>query len=361
MDVLVYVWNLIKICFVCLVCYCIYTGIKYLYIRMHPCVLACEKIKQELIANNICKYKAVLHNEFPVKSLQTFKRYTDSHYADEWFIRYAKNNEENVLRVVECIEYNMSHKDIILQKFHDITDRIDGLFAKSVNKYIIHTYYEWLDDAFPLSYCLNVTYLSPAGRNYYCQPWYWTLEDIRSISIKLFVSKRSYITENDDNVPNSIFHEEIHDKDVSVSTCNMLDNNLLPINENVLDPACAEYLRTHKCYNKDDYCRIWQKIGQKKIVPGCYIILNCTNHKVYVGQAQDIRKRMRQHFDGKSSDKHDNIDYAIVVSHDPILIRHLPLGKCGYFDLNEMERDLIRAYDCVYPKGYNKTKGNGYN
>lgn len=346
--------------FFLLIGYFTYAGIKYLSIRMNPCVIACEKIKQEIIANNICKYKVILHNEFPVKSLQTFKRYKDSHHADEWFIKYAKNNEKNVLRLIEYIEYNRENKDVILQKFRDITDRVGGLFAKSVHNYIYHTYYEWLDDVFPLSYCLNVIYSSPAGRNYYCQPWYWSLDDIRTISVKLFVSKRSYDTWNDEGVHDIVFHETIHNEDVSPVISNTLDNNFLPINENVLDPVCAGYLRKHKCYTKDDYCQAWQSVGQKKIVPGCYIILNCANHKVYVGQAQDIWKRMRQHFDGKSSDKHDNIDYAIAVRHDPILIRHLPLGKCGYFDLNEMERNIIRAYDCVYPKGYNKTKGNGY-
>ena len=90
-------------------------------------------------------------------------------------------------------------------------------------------------------------------------------------------------------------------------------------------------------------------------IVGCYVLYNKSNKKYYVGQATRLFFRVNQHFTG-----HGNGDvYADYKrGHDKFTIRLIPLVNSGYYDLDKLEKDLIKKYN-AYEKGYNKTAGNG--
>lgn len=86
---------------------------------------------------------------------------------------------------------------------------------------------------------------------------------------------------------------------------------------------------------------------------GVYVIHNLTKDKYYVGQSLRVMQRVNQHLTG-----HGNGDvYADLKYGDDFTIRTLSLAKSGYRNLNDLERDLIEAYDASV-SGYNKTRGN---
>lgn len=88
---------------------------------------------------------------------------------------------------------------------------------------------------------------------------------------------------------------------------------------------------------------------------GCYVLYNKHNRKYYVGQATRLFFRVNQHFTG-----HGNGDvYADYKrGKDKFTIKLIPLSDSGYYDLDKLERDLIKKYN-AFEKGYNKTAGNG--
>ncbi|MBR1610318.1 MAG: GIY-YIG nuclease family protein, partial [Methanobrevibacter sp.] len=131
----------------------------------------------------------------------------------------------------------------------------------------------------------------------------------------------------------------------------------LPKHPECLTEKCYELLRTLPCLTKHELARElpgWK--SHTMTIPGCYIIYNQRTDKYYVGQSGDLFRRLKEHLDGRGSGG-KRIDFE-MASNDPVLIRWLPCFDAGYRDLNEMERDLIAAYDS-YNNGYNLTKGNG--
>ena len=86
---------------------------------------------------------------------------------------------------------------------------------------------------------------------------------------------------------------------------------------------------------------------------GVYIIYNATKNKHYVGQAKRLFFRVNQHFTG-----HGNGDvYSDYKLGDKFTIVLLSLQDSGYYDLDKLEKDMIKKYH-AYTEGYNRTAGN---
>lgn len=92
---------------------------------------------------------------------------------------------------------------------------------------------------------------------------------------------------------------------------------------------------------------------QLPIERGVYLLKNKTLNKYYVGQSKDMVNRVSAHFSGRGN---GDVYHDYKSDHD--------FDVCFYFfnthqfrDLNELERHLIRIYDCV-TLGYNRKKGN---
>lgn len=86
---------------------------------------------------------------------------------------------------------------------------------------------------------------------------------------------------------------------------------------------------------------------------GVYILHNETKNQYYVGQSKNVLSRVACHFRGEG-----NGDvYHDYRSGDHFVIKTISLAKSGYENLNELERDTIRAYD-AFENGYNRTRGN---
>ena len=84
---------------------------------------------------------------------------------------------------------------------------------------------------------------------------------------------------------------------------------------------------------------------------GIYLIQHKTSLKCYVGQSVDIVQRWRSHCTpGKSA-------IAIAIAAEPSLFTFQILEECSKELLNEREKHYIQVYDCIHPKGYNKTSG----
>lgn len=72
-----------------------------------------------------------------------------------------------------------------------------------------------------------------------------------------------------------------------------------------------------------------------------------------MGQSVHVLRRVRQHFTG-----HGNGDvYADWKMGDKFTIATVSLVGSGYNNLNDLERDVICAYD-AYDHGCNRTSGN---
>lgn len=155
------------------------------------------------------------------------------------------------------------------------------------------------------------------------------------------------------------------EQDVAVKHCSedvvYADKNpfgpMVPLHPEYLIRDTLDYMKSHRYFSADEYIRQCDRFAKQRI-PGCYIIYNCDTGKFYVGQAIDLMRRVKEHLNGKQSGG-EQLDYDIAVLHHDVFIKHIPQLKSGYMDLNEMERCLIAAYDCVTPNGYNLTRGNG--
>lgn len=80
---------------------------------------------------------------------------------------------------------------------------------------------------------------------------------------------------------------------------------------------------------------------------------NVIRDMYYVGQSVRVLARVTQHLSG-----HGNGDlYADYKYGDKFMVRTISLTESGYQSLNDLERDMIAAYD-AYRTGYNATRGN---
>ena len=90
-------------------------------------------------------------------------------------------------------------------------------------------------------------------------------------------------------------------------------------------------------------------------IVGVYVLYNKKRKMYYVGQATRLFFRVNQHFTG-----HGNGDVYgdYKRGKDHFTIKLIPLVNSGYYDLDALEKDMIKKYDS-YNNGYNKTRGNG--
>ena len=89
-------------------------------------------------------------------------------------------------------------------------------------------------------------------------------------------------------------------------------------------------------------------------VKGCYVLHNIDKDSYYVGQSIHVMSRLSHHLTGRG-----NGDvYADYKYGNRFEFQIIKLQGSGYYDLNQLERDLIRKYN-AYESGYNKTRGNG--
>ena len=86
---------------------------------------------------------------------------------------------------------------------------------------------------------------------------------------------------------------------------------------------------------------------------GVYILHNKSKNLHYVGQSVHVLQRVSTHLTGHGN---GNV-YADFKYGDSFTVRLVPLVGSGYQSLNDLERDMIEAYD-AYAHGYNATRGN---
>lgn len=100
---------------------------------------------------------------------------------------------------------------------------------------------------------------------------------------------------------------------------------------------------------------------------GIYKITNLINNKIYIGQAVDLRVRIRTHEKYDTPEKYNG---SLSFENEKNMPIHLAIMKyhlcnfkieiieeCKQSELNEKEKYWISYYDCKVPKGYNLTDG----
>jgi len=85
---------------------------------------------------------------------------------------------------------------------------------------------------------------------------------------------------------------------------------------------------------------------------GIYLITNTLTNMKYVGQSVDIIERWKSHSSSKKS-----LLGAAIQSDGISNFKFEVIEECSKELLNEREKFWIAHYDCIHPKGYNKTKG----
>lgn len=89
--------------------------------------------------------------------------------------------------------------------------------------------------------------------------------------------------------------------------------------------------------------------GDKIDFTGVFVLHNLTKDKFFVGHSIHVLERVRQYFTGQG-----NGDvYADWKMGDKFIISTLSLVDSGHKDLNELEQEIIEAYD-AHERGYNK-------
>ena len=100
---------------------------------------------------------------------------------------------------------------------------------------------------------------------------------------------------------------------------------------------------------------------------GIYKITDKRNNKIYIGRAADLKNRKWRHFcythpedyleSSLSTEINMDIHKAMMDSHNAEDFLFEVLEECEEDKLNEREQYYIQIFDCMIPKGYNKTKG----
>lgn len=88
---------------------------------------------------------------------------------------------------------------------------------------------------------------------------------------------------------------------------------------------------------------------------GIYKIENLINHKIYIGQSNNLQRREKEHFSTKNRYSSSKIDKAII-EFGPENFSFEILEECKIEELNDRERYWIQYYDS-FNFGYNQTKG----
>jgi group I intron endonuclease len=93
---------------------------------------------------------------------------------------------------------------------------------------------------------------------------------------------------------------------------------------------------------------------------GIYLITNEKNGKIYVGQALNIEKRIKQHVIDSKNKRKISVDKAIF-KYGWTTFSWKVLKECNPMDLDTFEQFFIRVYCSWKAKiGYNRTLGGNY-
>lgn len=91
-----------------------------------------------------------------------------------------------------------------------------------------------------------------------------------------------------------------------------------------------------------------------RMVSGIYKITNQLNHKVYVGQSQNVYLRQNQHFIALRRGYHENDDMQKDWNKDNRGFRFDVIEFCPVSQLNNKEQYWITQLNTMEPNGYNK-------
>lgn len=98
--------------------------------------------------------------------------------------------------------------------------------------------------------------------------------------------------------------------------------------------------------------------------PGIYYFRNKLNNKYYIGQAEDLRRRLRKHVSNFNLNKYDNPIYRAIRKYgwENFEWGLLEVYEEGYSEkvdkkLDEAEERYIKQYNSYGKTGYNQTLG----
>lgn len=86
---------------------------------------------------------------------------------------------------------------------------------------------------------------------------------------------------------------------------------------------------------------------------GIYKIQNKLDGRIYIGQSVHVERRLKEHLWNEKSDLDKDISNYGKENFTFEIIE-----ECSKEELNIRERYWIKYYNCIEPKGYNKTAGN---
>lgn len=96
---------------------------------------------------------------------------------------------------------------------------------------------------------------------------------------------------------------------------------------------------------------------------GIYKLENIYSKKIYIGQAKDIRKRLRQHFEYLNANDYRRENCSLInawIKYNGDCFKYEILEYCLESELNDKEIYWINYFDS-YNNGYNQTHGGQYN
>ena len=89
-------------------------------------------------------------------------------------------------------------------------------------------------------------------------------------------------------------------------------------------------------------------------ISGIYIIHNCDRDLHYVGQSKNMVNRVFQHF--MRNGGHPDLQEHYRMR-EKFTVSMIPLDNTPYSSLDDLEDCAIRAYNSLYPNGYNRIPG----
>ena len=122
------------------------------------------------------------------------------------------------------------------------------------------------------------------------------------------------------------------------------NNNVFPLHADKISPDVYYHFKTPS-YSVAEILELYKKnkVARKWYV-GCFIIHDATTNAYDIQDSKNILNDIKNYLPKHNiSNNSFNVRIRLIVLED----------------LNELEKEMIGAYDSVAPNGYNKTKGNG--
>ena len=93
---------------------------------------------------------------------------------------------------------------------------------------------------------------------------------------------------------------------------------------------------------------------------GIYKFTNKINGKIYIGQAVNIDRRIKDHFykaHNKSGQDYNSLLHCAIRKYGKDAFEIETIKECSVNELDLYETQLIEEYNCISPNGYNIMKG----